>query len=207
VPWQVFSNFPNKSFETTDRYVADFLLFFWSILTEPALQPYLKNLYTYMSISGPHLGYWYSSNSLFNSGLWLLKKLKGAQCIHQLTFSDDQDPQNTYFYKLWSIFGHSICYNLYQIFFYIKMNLPPTIIVFVILSTVKNIGELQKYHIAVVTTGYSLFPCLIVSINLSGGVINCCTTLFLASVVLVLHTMVMTHILPGWLCAISFREN
>ncbi|KAJ1264879.1 hypothetical protein BS78_08G035700 [Paspalum vaginatum] len=71
-----------------------------SALAEPALQPYLKNLHTYMSISGPHLGYWYSSNSLFNSGLWLLKKLKGAQCIHQLTFSDDQDPQNTYFYKL-----------------------------------------------------------------------------------------------------------
>jgi hypothetical protein len=53
-----------------------------------------------MSISGPHLGYWYSSNSLFNSGLWLLKKLKGTQCIHQLTFSDDQDPQNTFFYRL-----------------------------------------------------------------------------------------------------------
>ncbi|VAI15362.1 unnamed protein product [Triticum turgidum subsp. durum] len=69
-------------------------------LAEPALQPYLKNLFTYMSISGPHLGYWYSSNSLFNSGLWLLKKLKGAQCIHQLTFSDDQDPQNTFFYRL-----------------------------------------------------------------------------------------------------------
>ncbi|KAL5676591.1 hypothetical protein ACJX0J_012722, partial [Zea mays] len=71
-----------------------------SALAEPALQPYLKNLYTYMSISGPHLGYWYNSNSLFNSGLWLLKKLKNAQCIHQLTFSDDQDPHNTYFYKL-----------------------------------------------------------------------------------------------------------
>uniref|UniRef100_A0ACD5YCH1 Uncharacterized protein n=2 Tax=Avena sativa TaxID=4498 RepID=A0ACD5YCH1_AVESA len=71
-----------------------------SALADPTLQPYLKNLYTYMSISGPHLGYWYSSNSLFNSGLWLLKKLKGTQCIHQLTFSDDQDPQNTFFYRL-----------------------------------------------------------------------------------------------------------
>ncbi|BAF29256.2 Os12g0164800, partial [Oryza sativa Japonica Group] len=75
---------------------------------EPALQPYLKNLYTYMSISGPHLGYWYSSNSLFNSGLWLLKKLKGAQCIHQLTFSDDQDPQNTFFYKLCKVWYHPL---------------------------------------------------------------------------------------------------
>ncbi|AQK58891.1 uncharacterized protein [Zea mays] len=71
-----------------------------SALTEPKLQPFLKNLYTYMSISGPHLGYWYSPNSLFNSGLWLMKRLKGMQCMHQLTFSDDHDPQNTFFYKL-----------------------------------------------------------------------------------------------------------
>ncbi|XP_022684934.1 protein FAM135B [Setaria italica] len=71
-----------------------------SALTEPKLQPFLKNLYTYMSISGPHLGYWYSSNSLFNSGLWLMKRLKGMQCMAQLTFSDDNDPQNTFFYKL-----------------------------------------------------------------------------------------------------------
>ncbi|WVZ54319.1 hypothetical protein U9M48_005135 [Paspalum notatum var. saurae] len=71
-----------------------------SALTEPKLQPFLKNLYTYMSISGPHLGYWYNPNSLFNSGLWLMKRLKGMQCMHQLTFSDDSDPQNTFFYKL-----------------------------------------------------------------------------------------------------------
>ncbi|OEL21806.1 Protein FAM135A [Dichanthelium oligosanthes] len=45
-------------------------------------------------------GYWYSSNSLFNSGLWFMKRLKGMQCMHQLTFSDDNDPQNTFFYKL-----------------------------------------------------------------------------------------------------------
>ncbi|WOL15534.1 protein FAM135B isoform X1 [Canna indica] len=71
-----------------------------SALTESVMAPFLKHLYTYMSISGPHLGYWYSSNSLFNSGLWLMKKLKGAQCIHQLTFSDDPDLQNTFFYNL-----------------------------------------------------------------------------------------------------------
>ncbi|XP_077248667.1 uncharacterized protein LOC143888200 [Tasmannia lanceolata] len=71
-----------------------------SALTESVIEPYLKYLYTYMSISGPHLGYLYSSNSLFNSGLWLLKKLRGGQCIHQLTFTDDPDLQNTFFYKL-----------------------------------------------------------------------------------------------------------
>ncbi|KAK1275798.1 hypothetical protein QJS04_geneDACA001784 [Acorus gramineus] len=71
-----------------------------SALTERVMEPFLKNLYTYMSISGPHLGYLYSSNSLFNSGLWLLKKLKNAQCIHQLTLTDDPDLYNTFFYKL-----------------------------------------------------------------------------------------------------------
>ncbi|XP_044479099.1 protein FAM135B-like isoform X2 [Mangifera indica] len=71
-----------------------------SALTESKMEPYLRFLYTYVSISGPHLGYLYSSNSLFNSGLWLLKKLRGTQCIHQLTFSDDPDLQNTFFYNL-----------------------------------------------------------------------------------------------------------
>ncbi|KAL7202606.1 hypothetical protein ACSBR1_034134 [Camellia fascicularis] len=45
-------------------------------------------------------GYLYSSNSLFNSGLWLLTKLRGTQCSHQLTYTDDPDIQNTFFYKL-----------------------------------------------------------------------------------------------------------
>lgn len=71
-----------------------------SAITENLMEPYVKYLYTYVSVSGPHLGYLYSSNSLFNSGLWLLKKLKGAPCIHQLTFTDDPDLQNTFFYKL-----------------------------------------------------------------------------------------------------------
>lgn len=69
-------------------------------LTESIMEPYLRYLYTYVSMSGPHLGYLYSSNSLFNSGLWLLKKLKGQQCIHQLTFTDNLDLRNTFLYKL-----------------------------------------------------------------------------------------------------------
>ncbi|KAK6153349.1 hypothetical protein DH2020_012988 [Rehmannia glutinosa] len=69
-------------------------------LTDSIMEPYLRYLHTYLSVSGPHLGYLYSSNSLFNGGLWLLKKLKGTQCIHQLTFTDDPDLQNTFLYKL-----------------------------------------------------------------------------------------------------------
>ncbi|KAJ4915317.1 putative serine esterase family protein [Raphanus sativus] len=69
-------------------------------LADSMMEPYRKYLHTYLSLSGPHLGYLYSSNSLFNSGLWLLKKLKSTQVIHQLTLTDDPDLQNTFFYKL-----------------------------------------------------------------------------------------------------------
>lgn len=64
------------------------------------MQPYLRHLHTYVSVSGPHLGYLYSSNSLFNSGMWFLKKLKNTQCIHQLSCTDDPDLQKTFLYKL-----------------------------------------------------------------------------------------------------------
>ncbi|CAL0324521.1 unnamed protein product [Lupinus luteus] len=69
-------------------------------LAESIMEPYLRFLHTYVSVSGPHLGYMYCSNSLFNSGLWLLKKFKGLQCIHQLTFTDDPDLENTFIYNL-----------------------------------------------------------------------------------------------------------
>ncbi|KAE8684551.1 Serine esterase family protein, putative isoform 2 [Hibiscus syriacus] len=69
-------------------------------VADSVMEPYLRYLHTYLSLSGPHLGYLYSSNSLFNSGLWLLKKFKGSQCFHQLTFTDDPDIYNTFFYKL-----------------------------------------------------------------------------------------------------------
>ncbi|XP_076886998.1 uncharacterized protein LOC143537009 [Bidens hawaiensis] len=69
-------------------------------LAESIMEPYHRYLHTYVSVSGPHLGYLYSSNSLFNSGLWLLKKLKNTRCIHQLTFTDDIDIENTFFYNL-----------------------------------------------------------------------------------------------------------
>ncbi|KAG8654854.1 hypothetical protein MANES_05G186300v8, partial [Manihot esculenta] len=71
-----------------------------SALAESIMEPFRRHLYTYVSISGPQLGYLYSSNSLFNSGMWFMKKFKGTHCIRQLTFTDDSNLQNTFFYKL-----------------------------------------------------------------------------------------------------------
>lgn len=73
---------------------------FCPVFADSSMEPYLRHLHTYVSVSGPHLGYIYSSNSLFNSGMWFLKKLKGTQCIHQLTCTDDPDLQKTFLYKL-----------------------------------------------------------------------------------------------------------
>ncbi|KAL1194369.1 hypothetical protein V5N11_017837 [Cardamine amara subsp. amara] len=69
-------------------------------IADSLMEPYRKFLHTYLSLSGPHLGYLYSTNSLFNSGLWLLKKLKSTQVIHQLTLTDDPDLRHTFFFKL-----------------------------------------------------------------------------------------------------------
>ncbi|XP_024525450.1 uncharacterized protein LOC9659903 [Selaginella moellendorffii] len=69
-------------------------------LMETSFQPYLKYLYTFLSISGPHLGYLYSSNPLFNSGLWILKKWKGSALMHQLTFSDKTNIEDSFLFKL-----------------------------------------------------------------------------------------------------------
>ncbi|XP_037493387.1 protein FAM135A isoform X2 [Jatropha curcas] len=69
-------------------------------LAESIMEPFRRHLYTYISLSGPQLGYLYSSNSLFNSGMWFMKKFRGTQCIHQLTFTDDPNLKNTFFYRL-----------------------------------------------------------------------------------------------------------
>ena len=49
-----------------------------SALTHPAMAPFLGRLHTFLSISGPHLGYLHSqsSMSLFETGLRVLRTLK-----------------------------------------------------------------------------------------------------------------------------------
>eukprot|EP00249_Psilotum_nudum_P021203 c28018_g1_i1 orf=264-2459(-) len=69
-------------------------------LTDIVMEPFLQYLYTFLSISGPHLGYLYSSNALFNSGFWLLKKFKASASMHQLTFTDQTDIRDCFLFKL-----------------------------------------------------------------------------------------------------------
>ena len=64
------------------------------------MKPFHEYLYTFLSISGPHLGFMYNSNTLFNSGMWLLKKLKASPCMHQLSFTDESSIEECYLFKL-----------------------------------------------------------------------------------------------------------
>ena len=148
------------------------------LFAESVMEPYLRFLYTYVSVSGPHLGYLYSSNSLFNSGLWLLKKIKGTQCIHQLTFTDDPDLQNTFLYGLckvmilidsmlwsflclWTLFSFSLFQWKFSSYFPFLMGWKKPLFVvteyissmFISLLSAKDLGELQEHYSLIFTAG------------------------------------------------------
>jgi len=47
----------------------------------PHLEEFKDKLYSYMSLSSPHLGYMYNSNKLFDAGMWFLKKWRKSKCL------------------------------------------------------------------------------------------------------------------------------
>ncbi|XP_061479070.1 protein FAM135A isoform X2 [Rhineura floridana] len=71
-----------------------------SVLTRPRFRCYLTKLYTFLSLSGPHLGTLYNSSALVNTGLWFMQKWKKSGSLLQLTCRDHSDPRQTFLYKL-----------------------------------------------------------------------------------------------------------
>lgn len=70
-------------------------------LTMPRLLALIKpHLYTYLSLSGPHLGTTYSDSGLVNMGMWVIQKLKKSESLMQLGMKDHSDPKSTFMYKL-----------------------------------------------------------------------------------------------------------
>ena len=66
----------------------------------PFLFNYKNKMCTFVTISSPHLGYMYASNTIVNAGLWILKRLKNSLCLEQLTLTDETDYKDCYLYKL-----------------------------------------------------------------------------------------------------------
>ena len=79
---------------------------------------YRRLLYTYLSLSGPHLGTLFNTSGLVNMGvllskeflrskfnllligMWLMQKWKKSCSLSQMSFKDHINPKETYLYKL-----------------------------------------------------------------------------------------------------------
>ncbi|CAN8025986.1 unnamed protein product, partial [Ixodes persulcatus] len=69
-------------------------------LTCPQMRPYIKNLNTFLSLHGPHLGVLYANNKFLRFQLSLLSKMKMKGSMKQVAFQDSPDIRTSYIYIL-----------------------------------------------------------------------------------------------------------
>lgn len=66
----------------------------------PFLEKFKKLMFTFLTLSTPHLGYMYNSSKIIDAGMWVLKKWKGSVSLKQMGMTDHADPKETFLYKL-----------------------------------------------------------------------------------------------------------
>lgn len=66
----------------------------------PMLREYSGKMFTLLTFSTPHLGYFQNNISLFRTGFWVLKKWRKSTCLEQLAMTDNADPKETFLYRL-----------------------------------------------------------------------------------------------------------
>ncbi|XP_077496617.1 protein FAM135A isoform X1 [Amblyomma americanum] len=71
-----------------------------SALTRPEMKPYLSQLCTFLSLSGPHLGTLFNNSGLVNMGMWFMQKWKKSGSLLQLSMKDTADVRQSFLYKL-----------------------------------------------------------------------------------------------------------
>ncbi|XP_037273022.2 protein FAM135A isoform X1 [Rhipicephalus microplus] len=71
-----------------------------SALTRPEMKPYLSQLCTFLSLSGPHLGTLFNNSGLVNMGMWFMQKWKKSGSLLQLAMKDTADIRQSFLYKL-----------------------------------------------------------------------------------------------------------
>eukprot|EP00004_Rigifila_ramosa_P017220 TRINITY_DN4168_c0_g1_i1.p1 TRINITY_DN4168_c0_g1~~TRINITY_DN4168_c0_g1_i1.p1 ORF type:complete len:984 (+),score=156.79 TRINITY_DN4168_c0_g1_i1:872-3823(+) len=69
-------------------------------LATTALAKHLALLWTFVSLSSPHLGVAHGSNAVVGSALWVWKRWASSTALHELTFSDSEEVQETLLYML-----------------------------------------------------------------------------------------------------------
>jgi hypothetical protein len=68
-------------------------------LVEPAFKPYVRYLWTFLSLGVCHVGHLFGS-TIIRGGLAILKRWNKSQALSQLSLGDDQDPRKTFMYYL-----------------------------------------------------------------------------------------------------------
>lgn len=81
----------------------------------PHLKDYSKKMFFYCSLSSPHLGYMYSSSSLIDAGMWVLKKIKKCKSLDQLSLSDVSNIYDSCLYKLSELEGFEWFEHIYLV--------------------------------------------------------------------------------------------
>lgn len=69
-------------------------------LAHESFAPLLPRLHTLITLSGPHLGMLYGTNSLVELGIWGLRKFRKAQCLTELSLKDARVPTSSFIYSL-----------------------------------------------------------------------------------------------------------
>ncbi len=81
----------------------------------PHLMDYSEKFFIFMSLSTPHLGYVYSSSTIVDAGLWLLKTWKKSKSLQQLSFSDEKELRDCFLFKLSALPGLEYFKHIYLI--------------------------------------------------------------------------------------------
>jgi len=81
----------------------------------PHLKEFSNKMFLYCSLSSPHLGYMYSSSTLIDAGMWVLKKLKQCKSLDQLSLSDSKDLYESGLYKLSESIGFEWFEHIYLV--------------------------------------------------------------------------------------------
>jgi len=66
----------------------------------PLLHEYSSKMFTLLTFSTPHVGYFLKNITLFHLGLRVLQSWRQSTCLAQLSMTDSPDPKDTFLYKL-----------------------------------------------------------------------------------------------------------
>ena len=70
-----------------------------SALTSYLLTPFLNRLWSFVSLTSPHVGFFFAPG-IVNTAVWFLKRWHKSLALEQLSLSDEKDVNKTFFYRL-----------------------------------------------------------------------------------------------------------